>query len=87
MAEYVALLEALQCAMNLKARKLHVYSDSEVVVRQMNGDYNCRSPRLYSLNWICRKLARSLDFSISHVRREHNAEANRLATSAVRSHV
>ena len=86
-AEYVALLEALQCAMNLKARKLHVYSDSEVVVRQMNGDYTCRSPRLYSLNWICRKLARSLQFSISHVRREHNTEANRLATSAVRSHV
>jgi len=55
-AEYVALLEALQCAMNLKARKLHVYSDSQVVVRQMNGDYTCRSPRLYSLNWICRLL-------------------------------
>ncbi len=86
-AEYVALLEALQCAMNLKARKLHVYSDSEVVVRQMNGDYTCRSPRLYSLNWICRKLARSFQFSISHVRREQNTEANRLATSAVRTHV
>ena len=86
-AEYVALLEALQCAMELNARKLHVYSDSEVVVRQMNGDYTCRSPRLYSLNWICRKLARSLDFSISHVRREQNAEANRLATSAVQTHL
>ena len=86
-AEYVALLEALQCAMNLKARKLHVYSDSEVVVRQMNGDYTCRSPRLYSLNWICRKLAHSLDFSISHVRREQNSEANWLATSAVQTRI
>ena len=86
-AEYMALLEALQCAMRLKARKLHVYSDSEVVVRQMNGDYTCRSPRLYSLNWICRRLAKSLEFSISHVRREHNTEANRLATSAVRTHL
>jgi ribonuclease HI len=83
-AEYVALLEALQCALTLKARKLHVYSDSEVVVRQMNGQYICRSPRLYSLHWICRKLARSFDFSISHIRREHNTEANRLANSAVR---
>jgi ribonuclease HI len=83
-AEYVALLEALQCALTLKARKLHVYSDSEVVVRQMNGQYACRSPRLYSLHWICRKLARSFDFSISHIRREHNTEANRLANSAVR---
>ena len=86
-AEYVALLEALQCAVALQARKLHVYSDSEVVVRQMMGDYNCRSPRLYSLHWICRKLARSLEFSISHIRREHNTEANRLAGVAARRHL
>jgi ribonuclease HI len=83
-AEYLALLEALQCAVLLKARTLHVYSDSEVVVKQMTGVYACRSPRLYSLNWTCRKLARSLQFSISHVRRELNAEANRLANSAAR---
>jgi ribonuclease HI len=86
-AEYVALLEALQCALTLKARKLHVFSDSQVVVRQMKGEYICRSPRLYSLNWICRKLSRSFDFSISHVRREHNVEANSLANSAVRKHL
>ena len=84
-AEYVALLEALQCALALKAKTLHVYSDSEVVVRQMKGEYNCRSSRLYSLNFICRKLARSINFSISHVRRENNAEANGLASSAVRN--
>jgi ribonuclease HI len=83
-AEYVALLEALQCALTLRAKALHVYSDSEVMVKQMRGEYACRSPRLYSLHWICRKLARSLDFSISHVRREHNTEANGLASSAVR---
>jgi len=83
-AEYLALLEALQCALRLKARALHVFSDSEVVVRQMRGEYSCRSPRLYSLNWICRKLARSLDFSISHVSRENNVEANRLANWASR---
>lgn len=83
-AEYLALLEALQYAVSLKASKLHVYSDSEVVVRQMMGDYNCRSTRLYSLNWLCRKLARSLEFSISHIRREHNSEANRLASAAAR---
>jgi ribonuclease HI len=84
-AEYLALLEALQCALGLKAEALHVFSDSEVMVKQMSGEYNCRSPRLYSLNWTCRKLARSLDFSISHVPRESNAEANRLASSAARN--
>jgi ribonuclease HI len=84
-AEYLALLEALQCALALKARKLHVYSDSEVVVRQMKGEYRCRSPRLYSLHWICQKLAHSLTFSISHIGRELNSEANRLATAAART--
>ena len=83
-AEYAALMEALQYAVACNARTLHVYSDSEVVVRQMKGEYVCRSPRLYSMHWTCRKLARSLEFSISHVRRELNAEANRLALWAVR---
>jgi len=83
-AEYAALMEALQCAVALNARKLHVYSDSQVVVRQMTGEYTCRSPRLYSLHWTCRKLARALNFSISHVPRKDNAEANRLAQKALR---
>jgi ribonuclease HI len=85
-AEYVALLEALQCALNLEAETLHVFSDSQVVVRQMRGEYQCRSPRLYSLHWICRKLARSLSFSIHHVTRENNVEANRLANAGARQH-
>jgi ribonuclease HI len=78
-AEYMA-----QYAVSRKARALHVYSDSQVVVRQMSGEYSCRSSRLYSLHWTCRKLARALSFSISHVPRESNAEANSLASTAVR---
>ncbi len=84
-AEYVALLEALQHAVSVKARTLHVYSDSEVVVKQMTGEYNCRSPRLHSLNWTCLKLARSVNFSIAYVPRERNREANALAHHAVKS--
>jgi ribonuclease HI len=84
-AEYVALMEALQHAVSVKAKALHVYSDSEVVVKQMTGEYNCRSPRLHSLNWTCRKLARSLKFSIAHVPRERNRDANALANHAVNS--
>jgi ribonuclease HI len=86
-AEYMALLEALQCALSLKAKALHVFSDSQVVVRQMRGEYACRSSRLYSLHWTCRKLARALSFSISHVPREDNAEANHLANTAVRERI
>lgn len=82
-AEYVALLEALQHALEQKAKILEVFSDSELVVKQMKGEYECRSPRLYSLNWTCRKLARDLDFRIVHIRREDNEEANRLANHAI----
>lgn len=83
-AEYVALLEALQHAVAAKAHTLHVLTDSEIVVKQMTGQYACRSPRLYSLNWTCRKLARSLEFSIAHIPREYNSEANELANRAAR---
>ena len=82
-AEYVALLEAIQYALRCKAKTLHVFSDSQVVVRQMSGEYTCRSSRLYSLNWLCQKLARSLEFSIAHIPRRDNTEANRLANHAV----
>ena len=83
-AEYAALLEALQHAVEVKAKSLRVYSDSEVVVKQMTGEYTCQSPHLYSLNWVCRKLAHTLKFSIAHIRRECNSEANDLANHAVR---
>lgn len=82
-AEYVALLEALQHALEQKAEILEVFSDSELVVKQMKGEYECRSPRLYSLNWTCRKLARYLDFRIAHIPREDNEEANQLANHAI----
>jgi ribonuclease HI len=83
-AEYVALLEALQHAVEAKAKKLRVFSDSEVVVKQMTGEYSCRSPRLHSLNWTCRKLARGFDFSISYIPREQNSQANELANQAAK---
>jgi len=86
-AEYVALLEALQHAIKLDAKRLQVFSDSELVVKQMKGEYECRSPRLYSLNWTCRKLARYLDFRINHIPRENNGEANELAHHAITNRV
>src|SRR5580658_5747133 len=83
-AEYVALLEALQHAVAVNAKTLHVYSDSEVVVKQMTGEYACRSARLHSLNWTCRKLARAFEFSIAYIPREQNRQANHLANQAAR---
>src|SRR5260370_7250136 len=55
-AEYVALLEAMQFALELGARTLHVFSDSEVVVKQMRAEYTCPSSQLYPLHWTFHKL-------------------------------
>jgi len=62
-----------------------VYSDSEVMVKQMTGEYACRSNRLHSLNWTCRKLARAVEFSIAYIPREQNRQANQLANDAAKS--
>ena len=48
-AEYLALLEALQHAIGLAATRLHVFSDSEIVVRQMRGEYKVKNEDLRDL--------------------------------------
>jgi ribonuclease HI len=83
-SEYVALLEALQYAESINAKKLCVFSDSNVVVKQMDGRYVCKSPVSIPLNFICRKLAHLLDFRISHIPREQNIEAHALAAAAAK---
>jgi ribonuclease HI len=80
--EYAALLEALQYAESINARKLRVFSDSDVVVKQMDGRYVCKTPRLYTLNYSCRKLARLFNFTITHIPRSLNIEAHDLAAAA-----
>ena len=83
-AEYAALLVALGAAAEQGCRRLHVYSDSEVVVRQITGHYSCQSPALRPVYELCLALIASLEhFTITHIPRTRNAEANRLAQSAI----
>src|SRR5947209_13769995 len=51
-AEYVTLMEALQYALMMKARALHVYSDSQVMVRQMTVEERSHRPRPYALHCV-----------------------------------
>lgn len=83
-AEYSGLIAALNYVLEHQHSALHVLSDSELVVRQMNGVYKVRSPDLRPLYEHARMLARRLKwFRIEHVRREKNAEADRLANEAM----
>jgi ribonuclease HI len=83
-AEYQALLHGLRYALARGAREVRVYSDSELVVRQMEGRYRVKHPDLVPLHREARQLlGRFAAARIAHVRREANREADRLANRAV----
>ncbi|HXN23685.1 MAG TPA: reverse transcriptase-like protein [Candidatus Dormibacteraeota bacterium] len=83
-AEYYALIAALDYAAAHGIRALRIRSDSELLVRQMQGRYKVKSPDLRPLFERARKLSQALPFfSIEHVRREQNSEADALANQAL----
>jgi len=83
-AEYQALLAALEYATARQFRRMKIYCDSELVVRQMQGRYRVQSPDLKPLYQRARELASPLErFAIEHVPREQNSEADRLANEAM----
>ena len=83
-AEYSALLCGLERAKELGAHELEVRSDSELLVRQMRGEYRVRHPGLKQLVVRAHELARAFDsVEYVHVRRELNRDADRLANRAI----
>jgi ribonuclease HI len=79
-AEYRALLLALGRARELRAEDVEIFSDSELLVRQVQGHYRVKADHLKPLVSEAIGLARGFRrFSISHVRREQNRNADRLA--------
>ena len=83
-AEYHALIGALDYAQSQQISRLAVRSDSELLVRQMQGRYKVKSPDLRPLHERAQKMARGLaHFEIAHVRREQNSEADELANLAL----
>jgi ribonuclease HI len=83
-AEYYGLIAALDYAQQHSIRALRVESDSELLVRQMRGQYKVKSPELRPLYERAHKMAQAFDsFKIEHVYREQNAEADALANEAL----
>lgn len=83
-AEYQGLLLGLQAAKDHGAAKLEVRLDSELIVRQLNGQYKVKSPLLKPLYEQARGLLQAFDsVTIVHVRRENNREADKLANQAM----
>ena len=83
-AEYRALLHGIGRARELGARELELVGDSELVVRQVNGDYRVKDPALRELHDRVRAALTGFDrWSIRHVRREANAVADQLVNEAL----
>lgn len=83
-AEYSGLLAALKFAVGHPSRALKVISDSELLVKQIRGEYKVKNPVLQELHRQAKSLIAQLNwFSIQHVLREKNREADRLANEAM----
>jgi ribonuclease HI len=83
-AEYRALLLGIDRARELGASELELVGDSELVVRQVRGEYKVKDAGLKPLHaQVLQALEGFDDWSIRHVRREHNADADRLVNEAL----
>ncbi len=83
-AEYKALIRGIQRAAELGATELDLVGDSELVVRQVEGRYKVKKPGLKPLHAEAREALSAFDsWSIRHVRREMNVEADRLVNEVL----
>jgi ribonuclease HI len=83
-AEYQALIRSLERARTMGAKRLVIKSDSELLVKQMQGLYRVKNAQLHDLYMEAKDLCRHFDrVDIRHVRREENAQADRLCNEVL----
>lgn len=82
-AEYTALIKGLEEALKQKAQEIEIFSDSELLVLQMNGIYKVRNKNLIPLYEKAKKLLSNFKkYQIFHIYRENNFIADKLAKEA-----
>lgn len=87
-AEYRALIAALEAATELGATEAECLLDSELVVRQLNGEYRVKDPELAPLFLKIWNLGTGFQkISYQHIRREYNKEADKLVNEAIDEHL
>jgi ribonuclease HI len=85
-AEYRALLAGLERALALGGKRLRVRADSELMIKQLRGDYQVKHARLAPLHREVRRLLGCFEHvELRHVRREFNARADELANAGIDS--
>ena len=79
-SEYLALLNGIKVVLDLGYASVDIYSDSELIVKQLIGDYKIKNDRMKKLNnEVNSYLTKLSDWSINHVRRENNMRADQLS--------
>ncbi len=79
-AEYMAVIEALKIALNKKFKKAVLYSDSEVIIKQINNLYKIKNPELKKLYLKAKELEKQFTFiKFIHIKRDKNKEADILS--------
>jgi ribonuclease HI len=83
-AEYRALIFGIEQAANLGATELDLVGDSELIVKQIRGEYKVKDQNMKPLHAAVHAELTNFDaWSIRHVKREYNAEADRLVNEAL----
>jgi ribonuclease HI len=83
-AEYRALIFGIEQAKLLGATELDLVGDSELIVKQIRGEYKVKDPNMKPLHAAAHAALAGLDqWSIRHVKREYNAEADRIVNEAL----
>ncbi|WP_427339573.1 ribonuclease HI family protein [Caloranaerobacter sp. DY30410] len=83
-AEYKALVRALELSYEMGIKDIELYMDSELVVKQIKGEYKVKNERMKPFYEMANSLISQFDsFSIYHVRREKNKRADELANLAM----
>ena len=81
-AEYTALIKGLECLAEKGIDKIKVRGDSQLVIKQLKGEYRVRSDRLRPLYERAKELLRKFDYELEWVPRRFNEEADRLSREA-----
>ena len=82
-AEYQALIEVLKDAETLKIEKIKIFLDSELIVKQVKGEYRVKNQDLFSLFLQVKKLLENFSWSIQHIPRKLNKEADLLVNQVI----
>jgi ribonuclease HI len=83
-AEYEAVIRGLERALELGAEEVALRSDSELLIKQINGEYQVRNDRIATLHGRVREIMRRLKrVDARHVRREQNSGADAMANAAI----